>query len=243
MSAHGVSFLAVSPYVARRWSVELGFQRDIEVIPNCMIESTTDKLQCIAAPQFIEVANASRLKNVRRLLEAFSVVRRAQPEVQLALIGKGLDADGELAFWARAKDYDQNVRFLGPQSREVVAGLFYESAIHVHSSLEESFGLTIIEAMSAGLPVIAGSMSGATSWVLDEGGCGVLVDMRNVEEMSAAMLSLIRDGDRRQFLAEAGRSRFASRFRSDSVAKAHIKHYHRVLAERRALMGAEAAED
>lgn len=231
LSAQRISFLAVSPYVARRWSMELGLSKSVDVIPNCMVESTVESPESAVAQQFIEVSNASKLKNVRRLIEAFAIVRRAQPDVQLVLIGNGLDAEGKLAVWARHKGFHANVRFLGPQSREKVARLLHQSAVHVHSSLEESFGLTLIEAMSAGLPVIAGSTSGATSWVLDEGRCGVLVDMRNVDEMSTAMLSLISDQEQQQKLAEAGRARFVTRFRSDSVAKAHIKHFERVLSE------------
>lgn len=232
LSARNISFLAVSPYVARRWSKELGYSKDIDVIPNSVMEIPSAQ-SVDRARQFVEISNASNLKNVRRLIEAFAIVRRSQPDVQLVLIGNGLDGEGDLAAWSEERGYKANVRFMGPQPRDVIARLLHESTIHVHASLEESFGLTLIEAMSAARPVIAGKTSGATSWVLDHGRCGVLVDMNNVQEISAAMVSLICDNQRQKALAEAGRARFESRFRSDSVAQAHINYYEDVLSEKR----------
>lgn len=230
LSGRDVSLLAVSPYVAQRWSKELLSKRSVKVIPNSIlgVDGAPRPTQ-VAVSQFIEVANSSTLKNVRRLVCAFNVVRRQRSNVRLVLIGAGLGRDDELAAWARQKGLATGIRFLGPMNQTEVIRHFRESHVHIHASMEESFGLTLVESMQLSLPVIAGLHSGATEWVLDEGRCGLLVDMRNVASIAEAMIETLDNEKARAARVEAGRLRFHEHFSAGAVARAHVRHYESLL--------------
>ncbi|TWD48165.1 glycosyltransferase involved in cell wall biosynthesis [Arthrobacter sp. AG367] len=235
LRAANVSMLAVSPYVGRRWSQELLWKNEVAVIPNCVLPTPSH----LESPkpeqvQFIEVANASSLKNVRRLIEAFHLVREERPDVRLILIGNGLGPDDDICAWATEQGWATNVRFLGPLSQEQVFDRFKESHVHIHASLEESFGLTLVESMQRGLPVIAGQDSGATSWVLDDGRCGLLADMHDSKSMASCMLSALSQDDASEKRVNAAYKRFLELFSVPAVVRAHEAHYAKLLVDFRA---------
>jgi glycosyltransferase involved in cell wall biosynthesis len=93
------------------------------------------------------------------------------------------------------------VRFL-PVSEDVLS--FYAAAdLYVGPSLEDAFGLPIIEAMACGLPVIASIRAGASELV-DDGETGLLLqDPKSVEELAALMQRLVNDKDLRNALGYA----------------------------------------
>lgn len=228
--AGGVSVLAVSPYVGERWAKEVGYKKLPIVIPNTVeILDAPASGEYVNSAQFIEIANASKLKNVKGLLNAFSLVKQLRSEATLVLAGTGLDEDGLIADWARSSNLATGVVFLGPQPQSEIRLLLQRSTAHVHASLEESFGLTLIEAMSMRRPVIAGSNSGATSWVLDEGMSGVLADMNNPKSIASAMLRVLDDANLRNRVAESAYERYERLFSPRAVAEAHVAHYERIL--------------
>ncbi|MHB8296901.1 MAG: glycosyltransferase, partial [Acidimicrobiales bacterium] len=71
-------------------------------------------------------------------------------------------------------------------------------------SLEESFGMTIVEAQLAGIAVIGGLHSGAVPWTLDYNRAGRLVDVRTASGLARAMTDLALDAATRSRLASAG---------------------------------------
>ena len=78
--------------------------------------------------------------------------------------------------------------------------------IHVSASWYESFPNNILEAMCAGLPVVATAVGGVPEQVAD-GLTGILVPARNPKALSEALLTLARDLDRRRAMGRAGRQR------------------------------------
>lgn len=99
------------------------------------------------------------------------------------------------------------VRFIG--ERTDVARLMAASDIYCQPNTgAEPFGLAFVEALYAGIPVIAGDAGGAREIVTSE--CGVLVAPGSVDAASAALRGLIGDGDRRRALGSAGPARAAA---------------------------------
>ena len=99
-----------------------------------------------------------------------------------------------------------------------LAALFADAAALVHASREEGFGLTILEAMATGTPVIAArnaaveELTGDAALIVDEPG------------LADAMLQIDRDEGLRATMSEAGRSR-AAEFTWQRSARAHIEAY------------------
>lgn len=179
---------ANSPYLVRslRWFGHFGA---IPVIPNLMPAMVPANSIVVRRPDatILCVADSSRLKNVRALLRAVSLVRVQHPDARLRLVGQGLDVGGPVETWARKRGLDANVGFVGYADRAALAGEYARAAVFCSPSLEESFGNTLVEALQAGLPVIAGKNSGAVPWVLFNGQAGRLVDVRDPAAIAAAI--------------------------------------------------------
>jgi glycosyltransferase involved in cell wall biosynthesis len=90
--------------------------------------------------------------------------------------------------------------------------------VFVSASDGEPFGRVIVEAMAAGVPVIA-TDSGAKREIIEDDVTGVLVPQGDVTALGEAMENLMRDPERRARLADAGRKRANSEFKVDRVAQ------------------------
>lgn len=106
-----------------------------------------------------------------------------------------LAGDGPLLEPAREQvkrlGLEERVRFIG--FRKDIKNLYKGADLYVNSSRHEALSFLIIEAMAAGLPVIATDMGGNRDIVNDEAGCGALVEYDNPESMAQAMKRLMED--------------------------------------------------
>ena len=108
-----------------------------------------------------------------------------------------LAGDGPLLEPAKAQvkelGLEDRVIFLG--FRQDMKNLFHGADLYVNSSRHEALSFLIIEAMAAGLPVIATDMGGNSDIVNDQTGCGLLVEYDNPDSMSAAMARFLEEPD------------------------------------------------
>jgi L-malate glycosyltransferase len=167
------------------------------------------------APKMVSVNNGfSGWKNVGSLIDAFSRIHNERSGARLQLIGSAHEPAGAAARWANEKGLAAGIEFVGPLDYEQTLQRIRAADVLVHPSLEESFGYTLIEAASVGVPVIAGIESGAVPWVLGEGKSGVLVDVKSPKVIASAVLALVDDPERwsrlRQAAFEGGKERFSS---------------------------------
>lgn len=225
--------VAVSPYIARhlrRWGFHTG---PIEVIPNAFPDDPAVMRRDRAPDDVFRFAAVlsggwDGLKNGRPLLEAFAALRRSLPDARLAMIGGQCEAGGPAAQWAVDHDAAEAVDFLGHMPHTAVMEFLSRRVdVLVHPSLEESFGMPLVEAMAVGVPVIAGRYSSAVPWVLDNGTCGVLVDVRSATALAAAMEALYRDDVGRRTMAERAYAMVQARFHIRAV----VNRYEAVFAE------------
>lgn len=225
---------AVSPYLARAWRRQTLWPAPVHVVPN--IAPATAPPAAVprdaGPPTFVEIADDDRRKNVSTLLRAFALVRRTHPEARLALLGRGLDARSSVAARARQDGQGAGVDFLGVRGAGEVSARLSSAVAHVHCALEETFGNTLVEAMSAGTPVVAGRSSGAVPWVLGAGRAGVLVDVRDPVEVAAAMRRLADDRPERDRLSAAG-LREVARFDASLVCGSYEEAYERAAGAHR----------
>lgn len=222
---------AVSPYVAapvKRW-----FRRTAEVVPNGLESSWYVKVRQEHQADMISFgalnAGIDPLKNVHCLLRAFHQTHRMMPgSVHLRLAGGGTESGGELHEWAVAEGMHQGVEFVGRLAPADVADFMDSLDVFVHPSLEESFGMVLLEAMGRRVPVIAGQRSGAVPWLLDHGRAGLLVDVRDGRAIAAGMARLAVNKQLRAQLASRGLER-ARDFELQKVAQGYERCYGVVL--------------
>jgi glycosyltransferase involved in cell wall biosynthesis len=162
-------------------------------------------------------------KNGEAGLLAYGLLRERLPEVELHLFGSGTEEGGAAWQQWRGQGAPGQVVFNGAVAHAAVLEAMAASDLMLHPALEESFGAVLAEAMSAGLPVVAGRSSGAVPWVV--GDAGMLVDVTRPQAMADAMLALLVDPEGLAALAQRGRERVASRFSPQAVAAQYEREY------------------
>jgi UDP-glucose:(heptosyl)LPS alpha-1,3-glucosyltransferase len=144
------------------------------------------------------IGNDWRTKGLHTLIESFDQCRDLP--IQLLVVGK----DDERPFNARIQQLGlvDRVRFLAP-SRDVM--MFYAAAdAYAGPSLEDAYGLPVVEAMASGLPVIASINAGASE-IVNHGVNGLLLrDPTNVAELAGLIRRLVNDRSLRELLAGNG---------------------------------------
>jgi glycosyltransferase involved in cell wall biosynthesis len=113
-----------------------------------------------------------------------------------------------------------------PAAAPDLAALHAGAAALVHPSLHEGFGLTVLEAMAAGTPVIAGRVPGVAELC---GDAALLVDVRDPAALAAAMRRVAEDAGLRADLSARGLRR-AAEFSWERSARAHVEAYERALS-------------
>lgn len=178
-------------------------------------------------PLLLVVGNDKPHKNLEMVLRAFHLaVRRHRIPGQLVIVG-GVPADGELARRARRLGLGERVRFLGRVPWEDLVALYHLASLLLHPALYEGFGLPILEAMCAGLPVIASNLGAMRE--LGEGAAR-LVNPLDVHEVAAALEKVLVDDPLRRRMVEAGR-RKAAALSWENAVEATILVYRQALGE------------
>ncbi len=152
------------------------------------------------------------------LLEGFARAVAEAPALRLLLVGDDPFGDHRrrAEAHARALDLGDRVRFLG--IRRDVPRLLAASDAFAMSSLWEGLGLVFLEAMAAGLPVVATNVS-AVPEVVPDGIAGHLVPPRDPAAFARAFLDLARRDDRGRALGRAGRAWVVERFGIDRMVE------------------------
>ena len=99
-------------------------------------------------------------------------------------------------------------------------------------TVEEMFGLVVLEAMAAGRPVITTALPSAVREVNVPGVTGLEVPLRDVQALAHALETLSQDPARRHTLGEAGRRRVSEQFTQSVMAERHIELYERIRTPR-----------
>lgn len=103
----------------------------------------------------INIGSLSRRKNQISIIRAWSLLDPSITEkFQLVFVGKELDSVDEIMSEARLSPYTAGIHFCGFLSPEDTRTLLEKSCLNISASLDEGFGLTIIEAMSCGVPTL-----------------------------------------------------------------------------------------
>jgi glycosyltransferase involved in cell wall biosynthesis len=133
-------------------------------------------------------------KDLSTLIRAFASVRDTQRNVELWIVGDGPER-GMLADLCERLDVKKAVRFWGFRGR--IEQILACSDIFVNSSVTEGISISILEAMSMSLPVVATAVGGTPKIVRDEEN-GLLVPPQQPEELAVALLELLENPESRR---------------------------------------------
>jgi glycosyltransferase involved in cell wall biosynthesis len=222
-------FTAVSPYMAA--SVQPWTTATVAVVPNPVVipERASLVKAPLSQPVISVVVNGwDDRKNSKNALLAFKAVQQRHPAAVLWAMGTAFVPGEEAEAFCRENNV-QNVVFLGPTPHEEVLRKIAASTLVLHTSLEESFGMVLVEAMAYGVPVVAGQASGAVPWVVEDG--GLLVDVTNVAAIADAVGRLLGDAALYAQVSARAVAIVAERFPLTTVADQYLALYEQCLAK------------
>jgi N-acetyl-alpha-D-glucosaminyl L-malate synthase BshA len=226
---------AVSSYLRDATYQEFGCAGcGIEVIPNFVNldeyrpAAASDSPECarIAPPghkALVHISNFREVKRVPDVVRIFAKVRERVPAT-LVLAGDGPqrpDAEHEAERLGVASD----VRFLG--KIDAVAELLRAADLFVLPSRSESFGLSALEAMACGVPVLATKVGGLPE-VVEDGVTGALIPLGDLDGMAQKAFELLTDDALHATMSRAGVER-ARQFDTHHIVPMYEDLYHRVV--------------
>lgn len=173
----------------------------------------------------VTVANLRPEKNHETLIAAAAIVARAHPDVRYRIVGDG-SRRAELEALARARGVDRIVEFLG--HRDDIPDLLAAADLFVLPSRSEAFPNGAIEAMAAGLPVVASDVGGLRD-LIAHGRTGLLVPPADPEALAAAIGALVAGPDRARDIGDAARDEVRGRYSFERMVDAFDALYQSAL--------------
>jgi glycosyltransferase involved in cell wall biosynthesis len=215
------AFIAVSDF-SRRKHREFGFPREMEVIPGFVRDPgppATAPASSAERPYFLFVGRLETIKGLEDVIDRFA----AMEDADLVIAGDGAQRHD---LEARARG-NARVRFVGFQRPEALGRLYAGARAVIASSRGyETFGMTVIEAFSRGVPVLARRI-GSYVEILEDGGAGeTFADGRELED---AVRRLVADPDRARAMGERAYRLLRERYSEDAVLPRYLALVHRLL--------------
>jgi phosphatidylinositol alpha-mannosyltransferase len=215
---------------AARHFISRYFPGDYQIIPNGVdLDRFTD-----AEPfekwrdgtiNILFVGRFEERKGLIHLLQAYHRLRKRHVDARLLIVGSGPKAREYRRYVGLRQIRD--VEFLGRVSDAVKARLFASADIFCAPATgQESFGIVLLEAMAAGVPIVASDIHGYKQ-VVQRGVQGLLAEPRNHRALAAALYTLANDAGLRHRMGEAGRMK-APDYSWDRVTQQIVDYYHDV---------------
>jgi glycosyltransferase involved in cell wall biosynthesis len=224
------AYVAISSDIAERTKKHFDVDGSIDVIPLGIrrpefAAATREQLGMEPGKKYVvTVGRHVRRKDYPTLIRSLEALDR--PDTDLIMLGDGPE-QANLETLARGLGIADRVHFRGFVSNELKYQILSNSDLFVLASLHEGFGVVYLEAMFCGLPIIGADQGGQVD-ILEENVTGDLVRAGNVEQMAAAMRSLLGDTDRRMGIGSSNRAR-AEKYTISQVTVRYEKAFDRLV--------------
>jgi len=220
---------AVSNFLAERTTQNFGADLSIQIIPNFVDtqvykpDSCTDLSRQIKRDSQFVLMHVSNFRSVKRVQDCVRVLALllATVNVRLVLVGDGPERS-EVERLSRELGVADHVTFLGKQS--ALPQLLSTADIFLLPSQQESFGLSALEAMACGVPVVATNIGGIGE-VVKHGECGYLAELGDVQRMAKYCLDLLTSKRKMQAFKTAARERAVRNFDSSTIVPMYEAMY------------------
>jgi len=223
----------VSEYLKKRTIEEFDIQREIRVIYNFVDtqRSAPEHADCTRetyAPKGEKILmHASNFRPVKRVGDVVRIFAKVQEQMpaKLILIGDGPERIFIQQLVKELKLGD-HVYFLGEQ--DYLEPLFFCADLFLLPSEQESFGLTALEAMACGVPVICAETGGLPE-VITHGETGFLYPIGEIKKMAESVVDLLRNPERHELFRNQARRRASQCFNADQIIPQYEAFYEEIL--------------
>lgn len=203
----------------------------IVVIPNGVdIERFSGCIHKIALdgdPSILFLGYLSKIKGLDILIRAIAKLRFELPYLKLHVVGHG-DAGGEWAsLLVKQQGVEKYVIFHGAADPSLVPAYYKSANIFVSPSRYEGFGITILEAMASGIPIIASNIESFNE-ILTDGENAIFFKSEDVDALSKAILTLYQDPNLRKQISQSALKE-VTKYSWSIIAQKYISLYESAL--------------
>jgi glycosyltransferase involved in cell wall biosynthesis len=188
------------------------------------LDGTCTRRRVGADPGDLVVLAVQRLASVKRvdhIIEAFTLALGEMPNARLVVAGKGPE-EHDLKRLAQSLGVAHRVTFTGYVPDAELPGLFAAADVFAMASEYETFGVTLAQALAAGVPIVAARTSCVGS-VLDSGRLGLLSRPSSPQHMAQQFLEIARDPRLRLDLADRGRRHAVAHLDWEVIARTYAR--------------------
>lgn len=179
----------------------------------------------INGPFILDVSRLEPHKNVETLIHAYKVAREKDVGHKLVLVGKKSGNYEKLRALADSTGYGTDIFFISYATDKELNAIFACADLFVFPSLNEGFGLPLVEAMSMGVPIITSNTTALPEVV---GDAGITVDPLNTEKLADEVRRVLADNKLREELRARGLKR-AGMFRWSETGRQMLDLYRTIL--------------
>ena len=183
-------------------------------------------------PLILGVGRLSSKKGWQYTVRCLPSIVERFPEATLLILAPPFleepDFPRDLMQLATELGVGSHLKLLLNNSSERIRDAYRSATILTHPSIVESFGMVLLEAMTAGVPVVANNGTGLPC-IIDDGVTGYVVDVSNIPKYTDALLSLLSDPALRQRMGTEGRSQAETRFSQAEIASQLFAVYAEVI--------------
>ncbi len=234
---HARAITSPSQFQAREVTGEMGWQPErIDVIPNPiapeMLAEARKAGADSAAPRrdsiILYTGRLAVVKGTVPLLQAIPQVHGEHPRARFVLAGPCQMSEGP-GHWGLERSSEvggRPVAWLGHVPWPKLVDWYRRASVFVMPSYYETFGISCLEAMAFGLPVVA-TRAGGLPEVVEDGVTGLLVPPGDPQALADAIRRLLADPELRRRMGQAGRERVVAEFTADRVVRETIAVYER----------------
>jgi glycosyltransferase involved in cell wall biosynthesis len=226
---------SLAEYVRARYSIDLSDRIFVahEGVADAFLQpADPSALSALNAPidpltvsYILAVGKISPRKNLESVIRALGKLKDEIPHHLITVGGDGWDFENVKTL-ASASGLSDRIHFLSHVDDAMLNALYTHAALFIYPSLFEGFGLPVLEAMSAGCPVITSNVSSLPEVA---GDAALLIDPRNVDEIASAMEAVCKDSALAETLRSKGKLR-AAQFSWKKCAEETAQVYHSLIS-------------
>jgi N-acetyl-alpha-D-glucosaminyl L-malate synthase BshA len=224
---------AVSRFLKEKTLTNYSIEKQIDVIPNFIdTEAYKPIKDCVfrksLAPHGEKVLiHTSNFRTVKRVSDTIRILEQVIKEVpaKLILVGDGPDRS-ECERLCRELHLCEHVKFLGKQ--EGLVEILNSADVFLIPSQSESFGLSALEAMACGIPVVSSSVGGLPE-LIKHNETGFIAEIGDIERMAKYVIDLLTNEKKYDLFSKNARKRAVNVFDTSKVVPLYEEHYKKLL--------------
>lgn len=229
------ALLSVSEFVGNKTKEFLNFKKPFKTIYNFIDfdKFKSDVSNKVTQNSILFIGTVCKKKGVKELVQAFEIVKSKIPNAVLNIVGRDWDDNKVGSYTKYVKTFishnnNDSVKFHGTVPYNEISKFISESHICVYPSHMESFGLTLIEAMTIGKPIVASDIEPFKE-IMTNNSSGMLCNPFSPEDIAEKIIELLTNTNVAKKMALNAKKEVEEKFNSNRIIEENINFYKSII--------------